>query len=51
MYDGAKPNGVIKKEWRKYLNEDHDISFLDDPSDLQFNFRNSYQLLYYYRVK
>jgi hypothetical protein len=55
-FDGVSYRRLSKFEWKKYLNKDEEWTFegsnWDDGSgQIKWNFRNGYQILFYYRIK
>lgn len=47
-YDGASYKKMNKFNWKKYINDDKPWGF--EGHHLKFNFRNSYQMLFYYKI-
>tara|TARA_B110000093_G_C12669127_1_gene285431 strand:- start:188 stop:556 length:369 start_codon:yes stop_codon:yes gene_type:complete len=55
-YDGASMSRLNKFSWKKYINKDKEWTFegsnfnYDKKTPILWNFRSSYQMLFYYRV-
>jgi len=54
-YDGVSFHRLVPMKWKKLLNEDEIWSFEgsqnEDNSQIEWNFRDGYQLLLYYRIQ
>lgn len=55
-FDGASLSGINEFKWKHLINKDHDWGFKYPNKnaqyrDLKWNYKDSYQILFYYRIK
>ena len=51
-FDGFSYSRMMKWKWKQMLNKNKDFSFQDYsiPDVMEFNFKQGYQILFYYRI-